>query len=156
MLKTGVFAAVALMSGSALAQVVPPNFAPNPSVGWYNYGRQYMPPASGPGPVQQDAERPYVTNDEFRVSGRQPTEQLADRHHARTHRGIAQFKCQPLDFLGDRFYLDIVAGGCDLLEPRLGDYQFADAIHKFVQACGWDANAASIGGRVCFPRPYRR
>ncbi len=78
MLKTGVFAAVALMSGSALAQVVPPNFAPNPSVGWYNYGRQYMPPASGPGPVQQDAERPYVTNDEFRVSGRQPTEQLAD------------------------------------------------------------------------------
>src|SRR5262245_19333450 len=55
-----------------------PNFAPNPSVGWYNYSRQYMPPASGPGPVQQDPERPYVTNDEFRVSGRQPTEQLAD------------------------------------------------------------------------------
>ena len=37
-----------------------------------------LPPASGPGPVQQDPERPYVTNDEFRVSGRQPTEQLAD------------------------------------------------------------------------------
>jgi hypothetical protein len=28
--------------------------------------------------VQQDPERPYVNNDEFRVSGKQPTEQLAD------------------------------------------------------------------------------
>ena len=76
-----VLVGAALLCGasvSALAQSAPPNFAPNPSIGWYNYGRQYMPPASGPGPVQQDAERPYVTNDEFRVSGRQPTEQLAD------------------------------------------------------------------------------
>jgi hypothetical protein len=56
----------------------PPNFAPDASTGWYNYGRQFMPPLSGPGPVQQDPERPYVTNDEFRVTGRQPTEQLAD------------------------------------------------------------------------------
>ena len=78
MLKSGIFAGAMVLSVPALAQVAPPNFAPSPSVGWYNYGRQYMPPASGPGPVQQDAERPYVTNDEFRVSGRQPTEQLAD------------------------------------------------------------------------------
>src|SRR5207237_9160303 len=35
-------------------------------------------PASGAAPVQQDRERPYVSNDEFRVSGKQPTEQLAD------------------------------------------------------------------------------
>ncbi len=28
--------------------------------------------------MQQDAGRPYVSNDEFRVTGRQPTEQLAD------------------------------------------------------------------------------
>jgi hypothetical protein len=28
--------------------------------------------------VQQDASRPYVTNDEYRVTGRQPTEQFAD------------------------------------------------------------------------------
>jgi hypothetical protein len=68
------------VSVSALAQSAasPPNFAPSADIGWYNYGRQYMPPLSGPGPVQQDPERPYVTNDEFRVSGRQPTEQLAD------------------------------------------------------------------------------
>jgi hypothetical protein len=82
-LESGALAGAVLLGGvivPALAQsaAAPPNFAPNPSVGWYNYGRQYMPPASGPGPVQQDAERPYVTNDEFRVSGRQPTEQLAD------------------------------------------------------------------------------
>jgi hypothetical protein len=67
------------VSVPAMAQVAsPPNFARSADVGWYNYGRQYMPPARGPGPVQQDPERPYVTNDEFRVSGRQPTEQLAD------------------------------------------------------------------------------
>jgi hypothetical protein len=65
-----------------MAQGVPPNFAPNfaPSadIGWYAYNRQFIPPASGPGPVRQDPARPYVTNDEFRVTGRQPTEQLAD------------------------------------------------------------------------------
>jgi hypothetical protein len=80
--RNGVLAAGLLAGASvptfAQSAAAPPNFAPNPSVGWYNYGRQYMPPASGPGPVQQDPERPYVTNDEFRVSGRQPTEQLAD------------------------------------------------------------------------------
>ena len=79
----GVLAGAVLLGGvsvSALAQRVaaPPDFAPTADIGWYNYGRQFMPPASGPGPVQQDPERPYVTNDEFRVSGRQPTEQLAD------------------------------------------------------------------------------
>jgi hypothetical protein len=55
-----------------------PNFAPTADIGWYAYNRQFIAPASGPGPVQQDPERPYVTNDEFRVSGKQPTEQLAD------------------------------------------------------------------------------
>lgn len=79
---TVLLSAVCLAGSSsfpAMAQgASPPNFAPNASIGWYNYGRQYMPPLSGPGPVQQDPERPYVTNDEFRVTGRQPTEQLAD------------------------------------------------------------------------------
>src|SRR5215510_12516715 len=83
----GSFLAGALVSavslvGSAMMQTMPPNFAPNfaPSadIGWYAYNRQFIPPASGPGPVQQDPARPYVTNDEFRVTGRQPTQQLAD------------------------------------------------------------------------------
>ena len=67
------------LSVSAMAQgVSPPNFAPDSSIGWYNYGRQFMPPSSGPGPVRQHPEHPYVTNDEFRLTGRQPTAQLAD------------------------------------------------------------------------------
>ena len=37
-------------------------------------GRVFIAPKDGPGPVMQDPEHPYVTNDEFRVSGRQPTE----------------------------------------------------------------------------------
>src|SRR5262249_59572381 len=63
---------------AALAGLPPRSLAPNPSRGCYTYTRQFIPPASGPGPVQQDRSRPYVTNDEFRVTGRQPTEQLAD------------------------------------------------------------------------------
>jgi hypothetical protein len=65
-------------SFSTIAQGAPPDFAPTPSVGWYAYNRQFIPPASGAGPVQQDRAHPYVTNDEFRVTGRQPTAQLAD------------------------------------------------------------------------------
>jgi hypothetical protein len=66
------------LSFSATAQGAPANFAPDANVGWYAYNRQFIPPPNGPGPVQQDPERPYVSNDEFRVSGRQPTDQLAD------------------------------------------------------------------------------
>src|SRR5437773_10265601 len=65
-------------SFSAIAQGARPDFAPNPAVGWYSYNRQFIPPPSGAGPVQQDPARPYVTNDEFRATGRQPTQQLAD------------------------------------------------------------------------------
>jgi hypothetical protein len=66
------------LSFSAMAQGAPPNFAANASSGWYAYNRQFIAPPSGPGPMQQDRARPYVSNDEFRVTGRQPTEQLAD------------------------------------------------------------------------------
>jgi len=69
---------VSSLSFSAMAQGAPPNFATSPSVGWYAYNRQFIPPPSGPGPVRQDPARPYVSNDEFRVTGKQPTEQLAD------------------------------------------------------------------------------
>ena len=79
---TSALAGAACLAGSfaftAMAQGAPPNFAPDASIGWYAYNRQFIPPASGPGPVQQDRARPYVTNDEFRVTGRRPTEQLAD------------------------------------------------------------------------------
>src|SRR5258708_32582657 len=65
------------LSFSAMAQSTPPNFAPDSSIGWYAYNLQFISPASRPGPVQQDPQRPYVSNDEFRVTGREPTEQLA-------------------------------------------------------------------------------
>jgi hypothetical protein len=63
---------------SAMAQGAAPNFARDANIGWYAYNRQFIAPSSGPGPVQQDPEHPYVSNDEFRVSGKQPTDQLAD------------------------------------------------------------------------------
>jgi hypothetical protein len=75
-LRVGTVCLLASLSFSA--QAAPPEFAPNPSVGWYAYNRLFIPPASGAGPVQQDPAHPYVSNDEFRVTGRQPTAQLAD------------------------------------------------------------------------------
>jgi len=67
------------LSFSAMAQgVSPPNFAPNASNGWYAYNRQFIAPASGAGRCSRTPRHPYVTNDEFRVTGRQPTQQLAD------------------------------------------------------------------------------
>ena len=77
----GVFAAAGLagcLTLSVSAQPAIPDFAPDASTGWFAYNRQFIPPPSGAGPVQQDHARPYVTNDEFRVTGKQPTQQLAD------------------------------------------------------------------------------
>ena len=77
-LVAGVFGcAVCLAGDAAIAAGAPPNFS-HADIGWYAYTRQFIPPASGPGPVVQDPKVPYVSNDDFRVSGKQPTEQLAD------------------------------------------------------------------------------
>jgi hypothetical protein len=79
---TGVLAGAVYLAGSlsftAMAQGTPPNFAPDASVGWYAYNRLFIPPPSGAGPVLQDPAHPYVSNDEFRVTGKQPTERVAD------------------------------------------------------------------------------
>jgi hypothetical protein len=74
----GVVCLAGSLSFSAMAQDTPPNFASNRGIGWYAYNRLFIPPARGAGPVQQDPARPYVSNDEFRVTGRQPTEHVAD------------------------------------------------------------------------------
>jgi hypothetical protein len=74
----GVVCVAGSLSFSAMAEDTPPNFAPNRGIGWYAYNRLLIPPAHGAGPVQQDPARPYVSNDEFRVTGRQPTEHVAD------------------------------------------------------------------------------
>jgi hypothetical protein len=79
---TGVLAGTVCLAGglgfTAMAQGTPPDFAPDASIGWYAYNRLFIPPASGAGPVLQDPSRPYVSNDEFRVTGKQPTERVAD------------------------------------------------------------------------------
>jgi hypothetical protein len=79
---TGVLVGATCLAGSlsfmATARAAPPDFAPDASIGWYSYNRIFIPPASGAGPVQQDPAHPYVSNDEFRVTGKQPTAQLAD------------------------------------------------------------------------------
>src|SRR5262245_1333192 len=79
---TGVLFGAVLVAGGlivpASAQGAPPNFAPDANIGWYAYNRLFIAPAKGPGPVLQDPGRPYVSNDEFRVTGRQPTERVAD------------------------------------------------------------------------------
>jgi hypothetical protein len=76
---TGIVASTFCLAGSNFAMAEgAPNFSPDANVGWYAYNRQFIPPATGPGPVEQDRNRPYVSNDEFRVSGKQPTDQLAD------------------------------------------------------------------------------
>jgi hypothetical protein len=80
-LAAGVLGGAVYLAGSSIAataQAAPPNFAPSASIGWYAYNRIFIPPASGAGPVQQDPARPYVSNDEFRVTGKQPTERVGD------------------------------------------------------------------------------
>ena len=65
-------AAIAAETGSI------PSFAPNPSVSWVAIQGGFKPPASGAGPVQDDPNHPTITNDDFRVTGKQPTWPVAD------------------------------------------------------------------------------
>jgi hypothetical protein len=77
----GAFAGALYLAGSltSSATAEPPNFAPNRSArGWYGYSAIFIPPASGAGPLQQDPAHPYVTNDEFRLTGKQPTQRMGD------------------------------------------------------------------------------
>jgi hypothetical protein len=78
----GILAGAAYFAGSwsfsAMAADTPPVFTPNPSAGWFSYSREWIPPASGPGPVRQDPKYPHVSNDDFRVTGRQPTVAVGD------------------------------------------------------------------------------
>src|SRR5215468_3221498 len=75
----GAVCLAASFGGSARADDASrPNFAPSPSAGWFAYSREFIPPASGAGPVRQDPAHPHVSNDEFRVTGRQPTIPMGD------------------------------------------------------------------------------
>jgi hypothetical protein len=56
----------------------PPVFSPNPSVGWVVVLGGFKPPASGPGPIVADPKYPNISNNQFRLTGKQPTLPLAD------------------------------------------------------------------------------
>jgi hypothetical protein len=75
----GIVAAVALGGGAALAAAAtPPDFAPNPSVGWVASGARYLPPPSGPGPVGPAPGRRQSANDEVRATGAQAVFAIGD------------------------------------------------------------------------------
>jgi hypothetical protein len=64
---------------STVAHAAPvPEFAPNPAVGWITLFNELQPHASGPGPVRQDPAYPRVSNAEYRRTGAQPTQPIAD------------------------------------------------------------------------------
>ena len=70
---------VSSVSISALAaDGPPPNFAPHANAGWFAFSRTFIAPASGPGPVRPHPDYPHVSNDEYRLTGRQPTIAMGD------------------------------------------------------------------------------
>ena len=85
----------------------------------------------------------------------EPPEQGTDRHHADPHGGVAQAGGEPLDFLRNGFDADVGAGVGELTEAGLGDDEFADAVHQFVEALGRhpDARSSVLGApRIFAPR----
>ena len=77
-LLIGSIAAAASLSGSLAADRAAPQFTPSPSAGWFAYAREWIAPKTGPGPVMQHPDYPRVSNDDYRVTGKQPTLPLAD------------------------------------------------------------------------------
>lgn len=63
---------------SALAADAPPDFAPNPSVGWIAAGARYLAPATGPGPVGPARGRRLSANNEVRATGAQALFAIGD------------------------------------------------------------------------------
>jgi hypothetical protein len=67
------------MSCPVVAAASRPDFAPNPNVGWVALQGGFQPPSGGgAGPVLDDPNHPTVTNDDFRISGKQPSFPVAD------------------------------------------------------------------------------
>jgi hypothetical protein len=72
--------AATLTGTSAFAAVAasPPDFAPNPSVGWVASGARYLAPPSGPGPVGPARGRRQSANNEVRATGAQALFAIGD------------------------------------------------------------------------------
>jgi hypothetical protein len=72
------FVSAALVLPALSAETAPPDFAPNPSVGWVSFPGGLKPPKSGAGPVIDDPLHRQISNNEFRLTGKQPTFPVAD------------------------------------------------------------------------------
>jgi len=80
-LIAGLLCAGAALAAQRTSSQAIPNFSPDDSASWFpdrEAGDDYLPPASGPGPVLSDPAHPYVPNDGGRNTGRQPTYRVAD------------------------------------------------------------------------------
>ena len=79
-LITAILSGIALAGHFAFAAGTdsPPEFAPNPSVGWVSAGVRLLPPPSGPGPVVADPARRVVSNNDVRAAGAQAMFPICD------------------------------------------------------------------------------
>jgi hypothetical protein len=71
-------AALSIGPAEAAPATSPPDFAPNPSVGWVALAPTFIAPTSGPGPLRDDPAHPRVSNDDLRATGAQPTFPMGD------------------------------------------------------------------------------
>ena len=78
LLLAGVVSIAGAAAMAAAAQTAPPDFAPNPSVGWVTVSGEFMAPPSGAGPVRRDPAHPRISNDDYRATGAQPTFPMGD------------------------------------------------------------------------------
>jgi hypothetical protein len=69
---------IVTIAGHAAQSVSPPDFAPNPAVGWIATPGSFLPPASGPGPVPTLDLRHGSANAGFLERGTQPIFEMGD------------------------------------------------------------------------------
>jgi hypothetical protein len=75
---------VATLAGAAavqqaVAQSAPPVFSPTARTAWVGIGIGALLPVPGsPKPIGQDPAHPYISNDQARVTGEQPTQRIGD------------------------------------------------------------------------------
>jgi hypothetical protein len=67
-----------LFAGAARAVDAIPDFGPNGGVGWVAQGAEFLPPASGAGPVMNDPAHPRISNAQAAATGKQPTFHVGD------------------------------------------------------------------------------
>ena len=131
--------AAAGVTGTTQALAAPvPEFGPNPAVSWVVISNGYLPPESGPGPVRQDPAHPYVGNDEFRRTGRQPTMPFADVSSAilqpSTHDALNKRNALVLAGKAPTLGIDcgLAGGAAFLIRSNVQPYFFVQAPDRIV------------------------